>query len=151
MKIRTIVSVLASGLLVSALAGPVAGAKNTCQVDVLSEDEFGQPSSASFDGETDEVTGRFFLAQPNCPNARYVFTVLDDEGDATPIGTVTAKPKAGTEVLFLTVENVVPLDTDVCVYIEAFIGRALVERGPAEGGCVLLFDDGTSPGGGKAF
>lgn len=108
-----------------------------------------QNSRASFDGATDEVAGQFFLAADSCRKITYTLVILDDEGDSTPIAQASVSGD-GTNPINIFVSGVTPADSDVCAYVVTSRGTNQFDRAPADG-CVILLDDGTSPGGGKGF
>jgi hypothetical protein len=141
-----------AALLVTALALPVAAGGPSC-VDIQSTNADGtQNSRAAFDGETGEVMGQFFLAGASCTQFSYRLVVLDNEGDATPIASASVRGDKGAAAVIITVSGVSVDDGDVCVYVESATGNGnhVFDRAPGDG-CVILFDDGSSPAGGKGF
>lgn len=149
---RFLTAGMTAALLIGALALPVTAAGPGC-VDIQSASADGTVlSRAAFDGETGEVLGQFFLANASCKQFGYRLTVLDDEGDATPIASASVTGDMSVDFVSITVSGVSASDGDVCVYVESTTknGNHVFDRAPGDG-CVLLLDDGTSPGGGKGF
>jgi hypothetical protein len=136
--------------LVGALAIPAIAAPRVKDcTDILSSNGL-QDSRASFDGATDIVSGRFYLPTKPCANVTYSLVVLDDETDTTPIVVGSVRGTGKDAWIDISATGVTPSDTDVCVYVTTSIKDESIDRGPSTG-CVVLFDDGTSPGGGKGF
>ena len=146
---RLLTAWLTATLLVALLAAPV-GAKGPKCADIRSANAAGTLSSAAFDGEADTVAGRFFLAAAGCPKVTYTLFLLDDEGDTTPIAQASVTGDGATAEVQIFVTGVTASDGDVCAYVESSRGGKVIDRAPADG-CVILLDDGTSPGGGKGF
>ncbi len=136
---------LAVGFVLGMAAAPVQAAQPNCQVDILSSNGI-QDSRASY--QDGVASGQFFLAQPSCPQAKFKLVVLDESGQ-TVVGEATGKVAKGEDFVSLSAASANP-DEGVCVYVEALLGRAVVDRAPSEG-CVPFADDGSSPGGGKGF
>jgi hypothetical protein len=141
---------LAALTLLTALVIPAAAKGPKC-ADYQSTNAAGnQTSSAAYDGGTGEVLGRFFLASKSCKNVDYTLVILDNEGDTTSLAQATVQGNGTDEFVIITVEGVSTTDGDACGYVVSSRGKQELDRAPADG-CVVLLDDGTSPGGGKGF
>ncbi|MCV0404201.1 MAG: hypothetical protein K5924_10955 [Chloroflexi bacterium] len=146
---RFLTALMSTALLVGVLAIPVSAAGPKC-VDLLGRDQADtQDSRATYNGS--RVAAQIFIAGDQCRQATYTLYVLESETDTVPFATGTAQGTAdGTPDAVEIFADADAADTDVCVYVESSIGRHVFDRAPAEG-CVTLFDDGSSPGGGKGF
>jgi len=109
-----------------------------------------EDSRAAFDGLEDLVSGKFFLAGKPCPNVTYTLVLLDDAGDATPLISGSVQGSGKDPFVIIEIDGVIPTDTDVCAYVTTSNNKGELDHAPASG-CTILFDDGTSPGGGKGF
>ena len=140
---------LIAALLLMLAVSPAVAKGPKC-ADLRSTNAAGTLNSrASFDGATDEVAGQFFLGAASCRTITYTLYILDDEGDATPIAQASVQG-SGTNPVEIFVSDVTPGDSDVCAYVVTSRGKNTFDRAPADG-CVILLDDGSSPGGGKGF
>jgi hypothetical protein len=149
---RFLTAGMTAALLIGAFALPVAAAGPKC-VDIQSASVDGaQLSRAAFDGVTGEVLGQFFLASESCAQFSYRLVVLDDDGDTTPIASASVRGDKSAAMVEIIVSDVTVTDGDVCVYVESTTrnGSKVFDRAPGDG-CVILFDDGSSPAGGKGF
>lgn len=147
---KALITAMTAGLLLGALAVPVAAAGPAC-VDLRSTNAEGtQLSRAAYDGQT--VAGQFFLADESCRQFSYTLVILDDEGDTTPLATGTVQGDGGAAAIEISVSGVTVTDGDVCAYVVSTTrnGGKTFDRAPGEG-CVVLLDDGTTPAGGKGF
>ena len=138
---------LLGALVIPATAAPALKACADLQSSNATDTE---DSKASFDGLQDSVAGKFFLAGKPCPNVTYTLVLLDDAGDATPLITGSVQGSGKDPFVVIVIDGVIPTDTDVCAYVTTSNNKGQLDRARAEG-CWLLFDDGTSPGGGKGF
>ena len=148
---RFLIAWLTATLLVGLAVSPAAAKGPKC-ADILTTSADGlQDSRATYDGLVDfEVNGQFFLSAPSCKNVAYTLVILDDATDTTPIASATVVGDGTADFVIITVSGVTTTDGDVCAYVQTGRGKQVLDRGPATG-CVVLFDDGTSPGGGKGF
>lgn len=148
---RFLIAWLSAALLIGLAVSPAAAKGPKC-ADILGTSADGlHDSRATYDGLVNfEVNGQFYLAASSCKNVEYTLFILDDETDTAPIASATVVGNGTADFVNITVSNVTTTDGDVCVYVQSGRGKQVLDRGPATG-CVVLFDDGTSPGGGKGF
>ncbi len=148
---RFLTAIISAGLMVGAMAMPVAAVGPPCS-HVVNENSDGTASStAAYFGDEDRVIGRFFLEKESCKQVTYTLWVLDDEGDTDPIAYGSVVGDGSADFVIIEVFGVETTDGDACVYVTTTIGKQkTADRGPDEG-CNVLLDDGTSPGGGKGF
>ena len=138
---------LLAALVIPAAAAPKALACADLQSSNASDTE---DSKASFDGVEHSVAGKFFLAAKPCPSVTYTLVLLDNAGDSTPLATGSVKGSGKDPFVTIVINGVIPTDTDVCAYVTTSNNKGQLDHAPASG-CTILFDDGTSPGGGKGF
>jgi hypothetical protein len=141
---------LTAALLLAIVVVPAAAKGPKC-ADLQSTDADGTHlSRASYDGPNHVVNGLFYLAAKSCKNVTYTLIILDNDGDTTPIAQASVLGDGTSASVAITVENVVTTDGDACAYVTVSRGKSDLDRAPADG-CVVLLDDGSSPGGGKGF
>jgi hypothetical protein len=141
---------LAALALLAALVVPAAAAPKAKDcTDILSSNGV-QDSRATFDGSKGIVSGIFYLPTKPCANVTYSLVILDNPNDTTPIATGSVRGEGKNAWIEISATGVDPADTDVCAYVTTSLKDEPIDRGPSTG-CVVLFDDGTSPGGGKGF
>jgi hypothetical protein len=138
---------LLAALVIPAAAAPKGGDCFDLQSSNATDTE---DSRASFDGVTGTVLGKFFVAAKPCANVTYTLVLLDDEGDATPLTSGAVKGSGKDPWVTIVISNVSVTDGDVCAYVTTSNNKGQLDHAPASG-CTILFDDGTSPGGGKGF
>jgi hypothetical protein len=132
------------------LVAPV-GAKGPKCADIQSTNAAGnQLSRASWDGVSGDVNGRFYLGGASCVKVTYTLFIVDDEGDTTLLGRASVVGDGVTPSVDIFVGGVSAVDRDVCAWVVSSRGKQTIDRAPSDG-CVILLDDGTSPGGGKGF
>lgn len=146
---RFLTAWLTAALLVGLAISPVSAKGPKC-ADIQSTSADGNtPSSAAWDGTTGEVNGRFFLGAASCKNITYTLVILDDEG-GTVLATESVIGDGSNPLIIQIAGGVADPDGDVCAFITANQRNRTLDVAPADG-CVILLDDGTSPGGGKGF
>jgi hypothetical protein len=138
---------LLAALVIPAAAAPKSGDCFDLQSSNATDTE---DSRASFDGELSLVRGKFFLAAKPCASVTYTLVLLDNAGDTTPLFTGSVKGSGKDPWVVIEILNVSVADTDVCAYVTTSNNKGELDHAPASG-CTILFDDGTSPGGGKGF
>lgn len=141
---------LTAALLLGLLVAPV-GAKGPKCADLQSTDAAGnQTSRAAWDGLSGDVNGQFFLEGASCEKVTYTLFIVDDEGDTALLGEASVVGDGVTPSVDIFVSGVSAVDGDVCAWVVSSRGKQTIDRAPSDG-CVILLDDGTSPGGGKGF
>ena len=136
---------LLAALVIPAAAAPKGGDCFDLQSSNATDTE---DSRASFDGET--VRGKFFLAAKPCPNVTYTLVLLDNANSPAPLTSGSVKGSGKDPFVIITVSGVSVTDGNVCAYVTTSNNKGELDHAPASG-CTVLFDDGTSPGGGKGF
>jgi len=149
---KFLVAWLAALMLLGALVIPAAAAPKLKDcADIQSTNAAGtQQSRAAYDGTTDSVAGVFFLAANSCKNVTYTLSLVDDDGDTTVIASASVQGSGTDPSVTIEIDNVPATDGDVCAFVTTSVGKKAGDLSPSDG-CVVLLDDGTSPGGGKGF
>jgi hypothetical protein len=138
---------LLAALVIPAAAAPKAKDCSDLQSSNATDTE---DSRAAYNGDLSLVSGKFFLAAKPCANITYTLVLLDNAGDTTPLITGSVKGSGKDPWVVIEIPNVPATDGDVCAYVTTSNKGLLLDRAKAEG-CTVLFDDGSSPGGGKGF
>ena len=81
----------------------------------------------------------------------YTLVILEDETSTTPIATGWVTGDGKTPYVIISIPAVTAADTDVCAYVTSGTKNKPPSDVAPDTGCVILFDDGTSPAGGKGF
>jgi hypothetical protein len=146
---KLITSSLAATLLLGLLVVPTVALGPKC-ADFQSTNAAGtQTSRAAFDGTTGEVAGQFFLRGRSCDGITYTLFIADNDGDAA-FAQASVTGDGVNPWVVISVSGVTATDGDVCAWVTSSRGKKVIDRAPADG-CVVLLDDGSSPGGGKGF
>jgi len=141
---------LTAALLLGLLVAPV-GAKGPKCADIQSTNAAGnQLSRASWDGLSGDVNGFFFLEGVSCEKVTYTLIIVDDEGATALLGQASIVGDGVNSEVAILVTGVSAEDGDVCAWVVSSRGKQSIDRAPSDG-CVILLDDGSSPGGGKGF
>ena len=143
---------LSAALVLGLLVAPV-GAKGPKCADLQSADAGGTHlSRASWDGLSGigDVNGQFFLEGPSCEKVTYTLFIVDDEGSTELLGQASVVGDGITPSVDIVVTGIAAADQDVCAWVVSSRGKQTIDRAPTDG-CVPLFDDGSSGGGGKGF
>jgi len=137
-------------MLLTALVIPAAAKGPKC-ADIQSTNSTGtQLSRAAWDGATGDVNGFFFLEGPSCERVTYTLFIVDDEGSTTLLGQGSVEGDGTSSSVTISIAGIAATDGDVCAWVVSSRGKQTLDRAPSDG-CVVLLDDGTSPGGGKGF
>ena len=148
---KFLTAIISAGLLVGAMAVPVAAAGPRCSHILGTSQDGITDSQAAFDDANDFVIGQFFLGDESCKQVTYTLYVLEEAGDTEPIASASVTGTGEFDYVIIEVNDVISADNTVCVYVTATIGKKkITDRGPDDG-CVTLTDDGSSGGGGKGF